>query len=62
MLGVAMKLALVVRDHVEVAFEKGGRSWWIYHVGFARSFVRPGSAVVVLFSVEVMHYCVMGVD
>jgi hypothetical protein len=24
--GVAMKLALVVHDHVEVAFEKGGRS------------------------------------
>jgi hypothetical protein len=62
MLGVAMKLALVVHDHVEVAFKKGGRSWWICHVGFARSFPRPGSAVVVVFYVEVVHFCVLGVD
>jgi hypothetical protein len=27
--GVAVELALVVHDHVEVTFKKGGRSWWI---------------------------------
>jgi hypothetical protein len=59
MLGVAVKLALVVHDHVNVAFEKGGRSWWLYHVGFAKSFARPGSAVVVIFSVEVVHHCAL---
>jgi hypothetical protein len=34
---VAVKLTLVVHDHVEVAFEEGGRSWWTCHVGFAIS-------------------------
>jgi hypothetical protein len=34
---ITVKLTLVVHDHVEVAFEEGGRSWWICHVGFARS-------------------------
>jgi hypothetical protein len=37
MLSVAVELALVVHDHVKVTFEGGGRSWWIGHVGFARS-------------------------
>jgi hypothetical protein len=35
--GIAVKLALVVHDHVEVTFEEGGRSWWIRHIGFAGS-------------------------
>jgi hypothetical protein len=60
-LGIAMKLALVVHDHVEVAFVKGGRSWSICHVGFARSFARPGSVVIVVFSAKVVHYCVLSV-
>jgi hypothetical protein len=34
-LSVAVKLALVVHDHVEVAFKEGGRSWRICHIGFA---------------------------
>jgi hypothetical protein len=38
-LGVAVELALVVHDHIEVTFEEGGRSWWISHIGFARSHV-----------------------
>jgi hypothetical protein len=36
-LGVAVELALVVHDHIEVAFEEGGWSWWICYIGFARS-------------------------
>jgi hypothetical protein len=28
-LGVAVKLALLVHDHIEVTFEEGGRPWWI---------------------------------
>jgi hypothetical protein len=35
--GVAVELALVVHDHVEVSFKEGGRSWWICHVGLTRS-------------------------
>jgi hypothetical protein len=38
-LGVAVELALVIHDHVEVAFEEGGRSWRILHIGLARSLV-----------------------
>jgi hypothetical protein len=62
MLSVAVELALVVHDHVEVAFEEGGRSWWICHVGFARSFARPGSSVIVVFSIEVVHHHVLSVN
>jgi hypothetical protein len=62
MFGIAMKLALVVHDHVEVTFEEGGRSWWFYHVIFARSRSRPVSSIVVIFSVEVVHHCVLSVD
>jgi hypothetical protein len=54
MLSIGVKLALVVHDLVQVAFEEGGRSWWICHVGFATSFARPGSSVVVVFSVRTM--------
>jgi hypothetical protein len=35
--GVVVELALVVHEHVEVTFKKGGRSWWICHVGSIRS-------------------------
>jgi hypothetical protein len=62
MLGVAMELALVVHDHIEVTFKEGGRSWRICYVGFTGSLVRPGASVVVVFSVEVMHYRVLSVD
>jgi hypothetical protein len=34
MLGIAVELALVVHDHVEVTFEEGVRSWWICYIGF----------------------------
>jgi hypothetical protein len=59
---VKVELALVVHDHVEVTFEEGGRPWWICHVRFARSLVRPVSSVVVIFTVEVMHHCILSVD
>jgi hypothetical protein len=39
MLGITVKLALVVHDHVEVTLKEGGRSWWICYVGFAGSLV-----------------------
>jgi hypothetical protein len=61
-LSVAVKLALVVHDHVEVTFEEGGSSWGIHHIGFARSLARPGASVVVFFSVEVVHHRVLSVD
>jgi hypothetical protein len=59
---VAVELALVVHDHVEVIFEEGGRSWWIYHVGFARLLARPISSVIVIFTVEVVHCRILSVD
>jgi acyl-CoA thioesterase FadM len=59
---VAVELALVVHDHVEVTLEEGGRSWWIRHISFTRSFARPGASVVVVFSVEVVHHRVLSVD
>jgi hypothetical protein len=61
-LSVAVKLALVVHDHVEVTFEESGRSWWIRHTSFVGSLARPGASVVVAFSVEVVHHCVLSVD
>jgi hypothetical protein len=61
-LGVTVELALVVHDHIEVTFEEDGRSWWIFYIGFARSLARPGASVIMVFSVEVMHYCIMHVD
>jgi hypothetical protein len=61
-LSVAVKLALVVHDHVEVTFEEGGRFWWIRHIGFTRSLARPGASIIVVFSVEVMHHCILSVD
>jgi hypothetical protein len=62
MLGVAVELALVVYDHVEVTFEEGEMSLWICHVSFARSFSRHVSSIVVIFSVEVVHRRVLSVD
>jgi hypothetical protein len=61
-LGIVVELALVVHDHIEVTFKEGGRSWRICYVGFAGSLTRPGASVVVIFSVEVMHYRVLSVD
>jgi hypothetical protein len=61
-LSVAVKLALVVHDHVEVAFEEGGRSTRIRHIGLARSLARPGASVVVVFSVEVVHDRILSVN
>jgi hypothetical protein len=61
-LGVAVKLALVVHDHVEVTFKESGRSWWIRHIGFAGSLPRPGAFIFVVFSVEVVHHRVLSVD
>jgi hypothetical protein len=62
MLGIAMELELVVHDHIEVTFKEGGRSWWICYIGVTGSLLRPGASVVVVFSVEVMHYCILSVD
>jgi hypothetical protein len=59
---VAMEMALVVHDHVEVTFKKGGRYGWIRYVGFVGSLARPISAIVVVFSVEVVHHRVLSVD
>jgi hypothetical protein len=60
-LGITMKLALVIHDHIEVTFEEGGRSWWICHIGFARSLARRGASVIVVFSVEVMLHRILSV-
>jgi hypothetical protein len=38
---IAVELTLVVHDHIEVTFEEGGRSWWIYHIGFTGTLARP---------------------
>jgi hypothetical protein len=62
MLGVAVELALVVHDHIEVTFKKGGRSWRICYVGFAGSLAQPGASIVVVISIEVMHYRILSVD
>jgi hypothetical protein len=59
---IAVKLALVVHDHVEVTFEEGGRSWWICHIGFARSLARTVSTIIVIFAIEVVHHCILSVD
>jgi hypothetical protein len=61
-LGVAVELALVVHDHIEVTFKEGGRSWWICYIGFAGSLALPGASVIVVFSVEVVHYRILSVD
>jgi hypothetical protein len=57
-----MELTRVVCDHIKVTFEEGGRSRWIFHIGFASLLVRPGASVIVVFSVEVMHYRILRVD
>jgi hypothetical protein len=62
MLGIAVELALVVHDHIELTFKEGGSSWWIGYIGFAGSLARPGASVVVVFSIEVMHDRVLSVD
>jgi hypothetical protein len=61
MLGVVVELALVVHDHIEVTFKEGGRSWQICYIGFFGSLARPGASIVMIFSVEVMHYHVLSV-
>jgi hypothetical protein len=45
-----------------VAFEEGGRPWWVCYVGFTGSPARPGASVVVIFSIEIVHYRVLSVD
>jgi hypothetical protein len=62
MLIIAMELALAIHDHIKVTFEEGGRSWWICHVGFARSLARPAPSVIVVFAIEVVHHHVLSVD
>jgi hypothetical protein len=59
---VAVELALVVHDHIEVTFEEGGRSWWICHIGFARMLTRPGTSIVMIFSIEVVPHRTLSVD
>jgi hypothetical protein len=59
---VTVELALVVHEHIEVTFEEGGRSRWICHIGFARKLVRPGTSIVVIFSIDVVHHRVLSVD
>jgi hypothetical protein len=54
---VAVKLALVVHNLVEVTFKEGGRCWWICHVGFARSLARPISSIIVIFAIECRLAC-----
>jgi hypothetical protein len=60
--GVVVELTLVVHDHIKVAFKEGGRSWWICYISFAGSLARPGASVIVVFSVEVMHYRILSVN
>jgi hypothetical protein len=59
---VGVELALVVHDHIEVTFEEGGRSWWVCHIGFARTLARPSASIVVIFFVEVVHHRILSVD
>jgi hypothetical protein len=61
-LGITVKFAVVVHDHVEDSFEESGMSWWIHHIGFVGSLARHGASVVVVFSVEVVHHRVLNVD
>jgi hypothetical protein len=61
-LGVTVELALVVHGHIEVTFEEGGGSLWICYIGFTGSLARPVASIIVLFSVEVMHYRILSVD
>jgi hypothetical protein len=61
-LGVAVKLTLVVHDHVEVTFKEGGGSGWIGHIDLTGSLARPVATIVVVFSVEVMHHSVLSID
>jgi hypothetical protein len=61
-LGVAVKLAQVVHDHVEVTFKEGGGSGWIGRVDLAGSLARPAATIVVIFSVEVVHHRVLSID
>jgi hypothetical protein len=62
MLGVAVELALVVHDHIEVTFKEGGRSWRVCYIGFTGSLARPGASVAVIFSVEVVHYRILSIN
>jgi hypothetical protein len=59
---VAVELALVIHDHVEVIFKEGGRYWWICHVSFTRSLAQPVSSVIVIITDEVVHHRVLSVD
>jgi hypothetical protein len=59
---VAVELTLVVHDHIEVTFKEGGGSWWISHIGFAKTLARPGASIIVIFSVEVVHHRILSVD
>jgi hypothetical protein len=61
-LSVAVELALVVHDHIEVTIKEGGRSWWICYIGFTGSLARPGASIIVVFFVEVVHYRILRVD
>jgi hypothetical protein len=61
-LSIAVELAPVVHDHIEVTFEDGGRSWWIRYIGFARSLARLGASIVMIFSVEVVYHRILRVD
>jgi hypothetical protein len=61
-LGVAVELALVIHDHVEVTFKEGGRSGWIGRIDLTRSLARPAATVVVVFSFEVMHHRILSID
>jgi hypothetical protein len=62
MLGVAVELALVIHDHVEVTFKEGGRSRWIGRTDLAGSLARPIATIIVVFSFEVVHHCVFIVE
>jgi hypothetical protein len=60
-LGFTVELALVIHDHIEVTFEEGGRSWWICYIGFVGSLARPSASIIVVFSIEVVHYPILSV-
>jgi hypothetical protein len=61
-LGVTVELALVVHDHIEVTLKESGKSWWICYIGFAGSLARPSASIIVVFSVEVVHYRILLFD
>jgi hypothetical protein len=62
MLSIAVELALVVHDHVEVTIMEGRRSGWISRINLDGSLARPVPTVLVVFSFEFVHHRIFIID